>query len=395
MNSSSSSVRRSVVARSSPYIVPTKRRYSAPVNRSKSPIPSGTTPICRFTSTVCEEKSIPSNCMRPEVGASSPVSILIVVDLPAPLGPRKPKNCPAVTRRSTLSTAVSAPKRRVSFSVTMARSVIVFPRANSSHENLSTNTPCLGRATRQRKPALTILLDRGFLWRRRCPGKLRFFRGERGEHSRQLHAKNRDALLPVVAMNFSGAVLQDAKADAQAQSCAFANRLRGVKGVEHTLRVLNSWPRVGEQDHHIAAIAHGLDGQHSPIARFHRVDPISDNVEKYLQQLIAVSPHARQHGFQLQLDARLRRPQIQRSQLHRIGGHRVDVDQRAFRRHLPRESQQIRHQRLRATRLIANLPRRGASLLRQCRIIRQQIRKTQNRRQRVVDLMRRARRQLA
>ena len=31
--------------------------------------------------------------MVPEVGASRPVSILMVVDLPAPLGPRKPKNC--------------------------------------------------------------------------------------------------------------------------------------------------------------------------------------------------------------------------------------------------------------------------------------------------------------
>jgi len=39
------------------------------------------------------------------------------------LGPRNPKNCPAATWRSTLSTAVSAPKHRVSFSVLMANSV--------------------------------------------------------------------------------------------------------------------------------------------------------------------------------------------------------------------------------------------------------------------------------
>ena len=35
--------------------------------------------------------------MLPEVGASKPVRILMVVDFPAPFGPRKPKNCPAVT----------------------------------------------------------------------------------------------------------------------------------------------------------------------------------------------------------------------------------------------------------------------------------------------------------
>src|SRR6266849_9423807 len=50
MNWSNSSARFSVVSRSSPYIRPTKRRYSIPVKRSNRPIPSGTTPIWRFTS---------------------------------------------------------------------------------------------------------------------------------------------------------------------------------------------------------------------------------------------------------------------------------------------------------------------------------------------------------
>lgn len=39
--------------------------------------------------------------MEPEVGARRPVSILMVVDLPAPLGPRKPKNWPGATVRLT------------------------------------------------------------------------------------------------------------------------------------------------------------------------------------------------------------------------------------------------------------------------------------------------------
>ena len=39
--------------------------------------------------------------MLPDVGARRPVSILIVVDLPAPLGPRKPKNWPEATVRLT------------------------------------------------------------------------------------------------------------------------------------------------------------------------------------------------------------------------------------------------------------------------------------------------------
>ena len=63
--------------------------------------------------------------MRPEVGASSPVSILIVVDFPAPFGPRNPKKWPACTCRSMASTAVSAPNVRVNFSVAIAISPMI------------------------------------------------------------------------------------------------------------------------------------------------------------------------------------------------------------------------------------------------------------------------------
>src|ERR1051325_4313903 len=45
----------------------------------------------------------------PEVGARKPVIIFIVVDLPAPLGPRKPSTSPSATAKDTPSTAVSGP----------------------------------------------------------------------------------------------------------------------------------------------------------------------------------------------------------------------------------------------------------------------------------------------
>ena len=73
---------------------PTKFRYSDPVSRPNSAMPSGTTPICRFTSTMLVTRSSPRISIRPDVGASRPVSILMVVDFPAPFGPRKPKNWP-------------------------------------------------------------------------------------------------------------------------------------------------------------------------------------------------------------------------------------------------------------------------------------------------------------
>src|SRR5882762_7932041 len=120
MKSSNSPVRLAAVSRSSPYMRPTKFKYSAPVSRPNKAMPSGTTPICRFTSTICFSKSRPRICMVPEVGASNPVSILMVVDFPAPLGPRKPKNWPDATRRLTSWTATNSPNRRVNPSVAMA-----------------------------------------------------------------------------------------------------------------------------------------------------------------------------------------------------------------------------------------------------------------------------------
>src|SRR4029077_8358897 len=157
---------------------------------------------------------------------------------------------------------------------------------------------------------VTFPSDGSFLRSGRNSGKLWFFRREPCEHRRQLHAKNRSALLRVIAKNLSGVFLQDSEADAQAEARAFADRFGSVKRVEHALRVLDARSRVGEQDHDIAAIAYGLDGQHSALACVHRVNRVVDDVEEYLQQLIAISAYARQHGFQLQLDARLRRAQI-------------------------------------------------------------------------------------
>src|SRR5271169_242151 len=58
--------------------------------------------------------------MLPELAASRPVSILMVVDFPAPLGPRNPKNWPGATRRFTSWTATRSPKRRVRCSVEIA-----------------------------------------------------------------------------------------------------------------------------------------------------------------------------------------------------------------------------------------------------------------------------------
>src|SRR3970040_542503 len=68
-----------------------------------------------------DTRSMSSTVPPPSEGSRMPQSIRSVVDLPAPLGPRKPYSSPARTRRSRWSTATRFPKRRVSWRVTTAQ----------------------------------------------------------------------------------------------------------------------------------------------------------------------------------------------------------------------------------------------------------------------------------
>src|SRR5690349_21225537 len=53
--------------------------------------------------------SCPQMTAVPLLGARKPVIIFIVVDLPAPLGPRKPRTSPRPKSKDTSSTAVTGP----------------------------------------------------------------------------------------------------------------------------------------------------------------------------------------------------------------------------------------------------------------------------------------------
>src|SRR5579862_4081423 len=72
------------------------------------------------TSSDCVTTSKPPTVARPDVGASSPHMIRMVVDFPAPFGPRNPKISPRATSIETLSTATKSPKRLTSFSMRTA-----------------------------------------------------------------------------------------------------------------------------------------------------------------------------------------------------------------------------------------------------------------------------------
>src|SRR5438874_10741787 len=64
----------------------------------------------RRTDMACFVTSKPTTDARPLVSGKSVVKILMIVLLPAPLGPSKPKTSPWFTEKLTMSTAVWSPK---------------------------------------------------------------------------------------------------------------------------------------------------------------------------------------------------------------------------------------------------------------------------------------------
>src|SRR6476620_3190933 len=63
---------------------------------------------------------LPNSVAVPSVGGSRPVSIFMVVDLPQPFEPRKPKISPRSIDSVTWSTAVNLPNRQVRPCASMA-----------------------------------------------------------------------------------------------------------------------------------------------------------------------------------------------------------------------------------------------------------------------------------
>src|SRR5271165_5458954 len=150
--------------------------------------------------------------MRPEVGASSPVSILIVVDFPAPFGPRNPKKWPACTFRSMASTAVSAPNVLVSFSVAIAISPMISTCSGTpAHATLSPSDTQLIAGIVNASQEEVLCLAAG---NRRRAWHLGPASRQSRQDCRKFHAKHGAARLPVVAEYFPAMLLQDAVADA-------------------------------------------------------------------------------------------------------------------------------------------------------------------------------------
>src|SRR5687767_10052891 len=91
--------------------------------------------MCVRTRSVSVRTSKPATRASPDVGASRPFSILIVVVLPAPFGPRKPNTSPVRTLKLTPSTAVKSPNCLVRSRTTTASSLPAGDRAVGALES--------------------------------------------------------------------------------------------------------------------------------------------------------------------------------------------------------------------------------------------------------------------
>src|ERR1039457_6298515 len=92
--------------------------------------------------------SKPATLAVPEVGSSNVVSILIVVLLPAPLGPSRPKISPEGTSKLIASTATKSPNRRVRLNVSMAFEDVCVIGLTGSHYTVRKARPGIN-CTRQ------------------------------------------------------------------------------------------------------------------------------------------------------------------------------------------------------------------------------------------------------
>src|ERR1700704_2814048 len=98
----------------------------------------------RFTSIGFSCTSRPHTETLPALGGMKPVIMRIVVDLPAPLGPRNPSTSPLATSKETPSTARFGPKDLLRFST-----LITVPLQDRyTDRNGSAEVPCSTRRNR-------------------------------------------------------------------------------------------------------------------------------------------------------------------------------------------------------------------------------------------------------
>ena len=70
---------------------------------------------------------------------------------------------------------------------------------------------------------------------------------------------------------------------AQSQACAFADRLGGIKGIEHSIRLFYSWPAIGKLHYHLSTVDLSADPEQSSASIFQRIERVLDDLDECLE----------------------------------------------------------------------------------------------------------------
>src|SRR5690349_14079277 len=101
----------------------------------------------RLTSIGFSCTSIPHTETLPPLGGRNPVIMRMVVDLPAPFGPRNPSTSPLPTSKETPSTARFGPKDLLRFS-TLITLILQSAPGDYTDPHSGAEVPCRGRRNR-------------------------------------------------------------------------------------------------------------------------------------------------------------------------------------------------------------------------------------------------------
>src|SRR5437588_4998540 len=130
--------------------------------------------------------SNPPTEMAPEVGGMKPVIMRMVVDLPAPLGPRKPSTSPRSTQKETSFTASFGPNALLRF---LARIIWWMWKVKHLHQTHGPILPCRIPGSAERWKSIPVRRSASYPGQYGGPVPLRHQRREQG--ARRFAAWNR------------------------------------------------------------------------------------------------------------------------------------------------------------------------------------------------------------
>src|ERR1700733_11598568 len=125
---------------------------------------------------------------------------------------------------------------------------------------------------------------------------------EKRKNGRNVDAECRAALDTIGRYDPAAVLLKNAVANAEAEARTFADGFGGVKRIEDALGFDEAGAGVGEFNDDVAAFAHGFDGEHTAAVWLHGVNGITDELEKYLKQLIGVAADGGENAAMLRFD---------------------------------------------------------------------------------------------